>query len=190
MKKPFVIVAILIFIIISSIFLFFLIGDEKKFFAENDLEYYPVTDICDQICKDRLEGDLGFTCTEIENNAYSCREKIIPNDESFIYTYVIPPELGEYYLIKPDKNIVLSSIVQVSLYQNDSVQVSLKNESGLHEIIIEKNTRFVSMCGNGNLKVWTFTDVRTIQGEIYIEMHKRLAIIPEGFDCGNPITIL
>ncbi len=172
-----------------SLFLLFDYDGEKNDFSRFDLEYYPINDICDLSCKEQLE-EQEFTCVEIELNSYACREKIVPSNETVVFTYVIPPEFGEYYFLKPDMEVKLASIVQVSLYSDAFIQILLENEFGLNDIKIERGQSFTSLCLYDNLHVWTFTDIVIIQGETYIEMYKRLAKIPETFDCNDPVLIL
>ncbi|MGI0010728.1 MAG: hypothetical protein ACREAE_04930 [Nitrosopumilaceae archaeon] len=183
-----IVIPVLVFVASAVLLVYFL--NEDKTFAESDMEYFPITDPCDLSCKERLETQ-NYTCVELEANSYECREEIKPIHEEHIYTYVIPPELGEYYLIPPDVEQRLGSIIGVSLYTNDSVRVAFDDEFNSDDIIIEKNHKFTSFCFESkNLHVWTFTNVVEVSGKQYIEMHKRLAKIPEGFDCNHPIHIL
>lgn len=159
-------------------------------FAESDIEYFPITDPCTLSCKERLES-MNYTCTELEAKSYECRDEIKPIHEELIYTYVIPPELGEYYLIPPDVEQWLDSIIMVSFYADDSVRLTFDDEFNVDSITIGKSQKFTSFCFESkNLRVWTFTDIVEVSDKQYIEMHNRLAKIPEGFDCSNPIHIL
>ena len=176
--------------IIGILFLSFYQDNKKNNFTESDMEYFPINDPCDLKCKERLES-MNYTCSELETNSYVCRDEIRPVHEEHIYTYVIPPELGEYYLIPPDVGQRLDSITKVSFYTDGSIQVIFDDKFNADSITIEKNQQFTSYCFESkNIHVWTFTDIVEVDGKQYIEMHKRLAKIPEGFDCYNPIHIL
>lgn len=183
-----IVIPVLISVAAAVLLVYFLYG--TKTLAESDIEYFPITDPCDLSCKERLENQK-YTCVELEANSYECREEIKPIHEDLIYTYVIPPELGEYYLIPPDMDQQLGPIIRISSHNSDSVQVTFDDEFNADSITIEKNQKFTSFCFESkNLHVWTFTGVVEVSGKQYIEMHKRLAKIPTGFDCNNPIHIL
>lgn len=184
-----IVVAVLIFVAFFIMFIYF--PSEKKTFAESDMEYYPIQDPCDLKCKERLENEQNYTCVEFEPDSYECRAEIKQIYPEHIYTYVIPPERGEFYLFPSGVKNQLSPIAQISFYTGDSVQITFVGESELDNIIIEKNQRFTIYCNESkNVAVWTFTGIVQVSGEPYIEMHKRLAKIPSGFDCNNPIHIL
>ncbi|KEQ55898.1 hypothetical protein SCCGRSA3_02059 [Marine Group I thaumarchaeote SCGC RSA3] len=179
-----------VLISVASVVLLVYFLYETKTFTESDLEYFPITDPCNLSCKERLEIQK-YACVELGANDYKCREEIRPIHEEIIYTYVIPPELGEYYLILPDADQQLGSIIRVSSHRDDFVQVTFDDEFNADSIIIEKNQKFTSFCFESkNLHVWTFTGIVEVSSKQYIEMHKRLAKIPSGFDCNNPIHIL
>lgn len=181
-------IPIIIIAALAVLLVYFL--NEEKTFAESDMKYFPIADPCDLTCKERLENQ-NYTCIKLEANSYKCRDEIKPMHDKHIYTYVIPPELGEYYLIPPNSEQRLSSITGVSFYAGDSVQVTFDDKFNKDSIIIEKNQPFTSYCFESkNLTVWTFTNIVEVSGKQYIEMHKRLAKIPEDFDCNHPIHIL
>ena len=183
-----IVIPVLIFVAIAVLLVYFL--NEKKTFTESDIEYFPITDPCDLSCKERLESQ-NYTCVELEANSYGCRQEIKPIHEELIYTYVIPPELGEYYLIPPDVEQRLDSIIGVAFYTDNTIRVSFDDKFDSDSITIEKNQKFTSFCFESkNLRVWTFTDIVEVSGKQYIEMHNRLAKIPEDFDCNSPIHIL
>jgi hypothetical protein len=183
-----IVIPVLILVAIAVFLVYFL--NERKTFAESDMEYFPIADPCDLNCKERLESQ-NYACVELEANSYECRQEIKPIHDEHIYTYVVPPELGEYYLIPPDVEQRLDSIVGVSFYTGDSIHVAFDDEFNSDATIIEKNQKFTSFCFESkNLHVWTFTGIVEVSGKQYIEMHKRLAKIPEGFDCNSPIHIL
>jgi len=183
----------IIAIVLISVILFITLiyfPSEKKIFTESDMEYFPIQDPCDLKCKERL-SELNFTCVELEQNSYECREKISLIHPEQIYTYVIPPELGEYYLLPSGVKNQLGSLTKVTFHTNDSVQITFDDKLEFPDIIIEKNQRFTSYCEESkNVAVWTFTGMVQVSDQSYIEMHRRLAKIPDGFDCNNPIHIL
>jgi len=182
-------IAFLIFVTFFIVIIYFPSG--KKTFAESVMEYFPIQDPCDLKCKESLENDQNFTCVELESNSYEYREEIILKSPEHIYTYVIPPERGEFYLIPSNVKNQLGSLTQVLLLTENSVQITFDDKSEINNIIIEKNQRFTSNCNDSkNIAVWTFTGIVQVSGQPYIEMHRRLAKIPQGFDCDNPIHIL
>jgi hypothetical protein len=184
-----IVIVVLIFVTFFIVLIYF--PSEKKTFAESDMEYYPIQDPCDLKCKESLENDQNFTCVELESNSYECRQEISQKSPEHIYTYVIPPERGEFYLFPSGEKNQLGSLTQVSFYTNDSVQITFDDKSESNNIIIEKNQRFTIACNESkNVPVWTFTGIVQVSDKPYIEMHRRLAKIPYGFDCNNPIHIL
>lgn len=184
-----IVVPVLIFAAGAVLLIYF--SNEDKTFAEYDMEYYAIVDICDLSCKEGLENQ-NYTCVELEANGYVCKQEIILRDEDhLLYTIVNPPELGEYYRILPDTQQRLGSIIGVSFYADDYVRVSFDTEFGTDSIVVKKGQKFTSYCfEQKNVHVWTFTDIVEVFGKQYIEMHTRLAKIPEGFDCSKPIHIL
>lgn len=190
-KQPLTITVVVISVaIIGILFLSFYQDNKKNNFTESDIEYFPITNPCDLKCKERLES-MNYTCSELETASYVCRDEIRPVHEEHIYTYVIPPELGEYYLFPADVGQKLDSIIKVSFHTDDAIQVTFDEKTNTDSIIIEKNQQFTSYCFESkNLHVWTFTDIVEVSGKQYIEMHNRLAKIPKGFDCNNPVHVL
>jgi hypothetical protein len=190
-KKSLIGIVIAVLILVTFFIVQFYFPKEKKTFAESDMEYFPIQDPCDLNCKERLENEQNYTCVEFEPNSYECRAEIKLIYPEHIYTYVIPPERGEFYLFTSGAKNQLGSITQVSFYTEDSVQITFDEKFGLNSTVIEKNQRFTSNCNESkNVAVWTFTGIVQVSGTPYIEMHKRLAKIPSGFDCNNPIHIL
>lgn len=181
-------IPVIIIAALAVLLVYFL--NEGNTFAELDIEYFPISDPCDLRCKE-IHENQNYTCIELEANSYECREKIKSIPGEHIYTHVVPPERGEYYLIPPNSEQRLGSITGVSFYVDDSIQVTFDDKFNKDSIIIGKNQPFTSYCFESkNVHVWTFTDTVEVAGEQYIEMHKRLAKIPAGFDCNNPIHVL
>jgi len=140
------IIAIVVLISVTFFIVLIYFPSEKKTFAESDMEYYPITDPCDLKCKESLENEENFTCVELESNSYECRAEIILKYPEHIYTYVIPPERGEFYLFPSGVKNQLGSLTQASFFTEDSVQITFVDKSESNNIIIEKNQRFTIDC--------------------------------------------
>jgi hypothetical protein len=186
LKKLVLSVSITVAILAIAVYLL----NENEALSESDMEYFPIADPCDLNCKKILE-EQKHTCIELEANSYACRTEILPRPEGSIYSYVTPPELGEYFLFPPSSDQQLGSITKITLLPDHSVQIGFDEKYGTDSIVIKKGQKFTSYCFESkNVHVWTYTGMVEVSGKQYIEMHMRLAKIPEHFDCSNPIHIL